>query len=136
MWGHHELAPERARSEETVLAALSWFDDLLQIHRPHLLIIEAPLNRRAKHLNEGYARLAIALVEIASALALRYGAESWEANHSSVKLLFTGNGAADKALVAGVCRARGLHVRTPDEADALALLYFAIYNRFPPVKPS
>jgi Holliday junction resolvasome RuvABC endonuclease subunit len=124
--GTHTLAAETGAP--TVLAALAWIEEMILMAKPAHVVFEAPVPTTR---NESHALTAFTLAGLVDAYAHRHSAVCHSAHNSSVKKFFSGNGNATKDQMVGVCRSMGIKVGSADEADAIALLHFAVHNLFP-----
>ena len=105
--------------------------DLLRLHRPGLIAFEAPLAPGATAGAQATVRL-WTLVAFVCYTAARWRIPAVPAHVQSVRKHFLGTGRPKnpKAAVMDACRRRGWSPRTHNQADALAVLDWAVaYHR-------
>jgi Holliday junction resolvasome RuvABC endonuclease subunit len=119
-------------------AADVWLHDIIAVHRPTLLVIEAAFISPHRTSRDVAARLTT-LSGLAQLQAFRAGLDEsaiCEASSTEVAKFFTGHGRLGnsdekKELVMRRCKALGWEPADYDEADALALWRFAEAMLFP-----
>lgn len=106
----------------------NWLVSMIEERRPDSLVFEAPYADSKRH--QQTARKLLGLAWHTEWCCLRMGVRCSEANMTEYRKHFTGVGQAKrermKALVMESCRARGWEVADDNEADAMALLDFAV----------
>ncbi|NIA72296.1 crossover junction endodeoxyribonuclease RuvC [Pelagibius litoralis] len=116
---------------------VGWFVDefeqrlseMLGFHKPELVVFEAPLLRGGQT-SIDTARKLMGLAIMTEFVCRRAGVKYLEANNASVRKHFIGKGRGErkqlKAMTIQACRERGWDPANDDEADALALLSYAV----------
>lgn len=108
-----------------------WLTDIIAVHDPRLMVVEAPVLNHGNG-RDGKNRTSIqtafrlmGLVAIAMKVAEQKGVRYDRANNSSIKKDATGNGHATKPDMVRAMVLRGWRVNNDNEADALAILFWA-----------
>lgn len=116
---------------ESWAAATTWISEFIEVDRPDLLLLEAPLAPSFARgtTNVNTARKLMGLSCLMETIPHMLGVNRIrEARVQSIRKHFIGNGglrSADaKRAVIQMCRHRGLEPRNDNEADAAALWYF------------
>lgn len=104
--------------------------DLIALHQPDAICYEAPLviggkGGTTRPTNIHTIRLAFGFATVIELCCARRAIPCYEGHIQSVRAHFVGTGRAGKDDVEAECRRRGWSPRTPDEADAMALLDYA-----------
>lgn len=124
----------RSPSRGAMLARhYGWLSDMITVYAPRLIVAEAPLPGGQPSLDN--ARIAFGLAAQTESVAARHRIGCRDAQISTVRKHFTGKGkypttSAAKAATIDACRLRGWAVRGNNEADALAVLDWAIADEF------
>jgi Holliday junction resolvasome RuvABC endonuclease subunit len=128
-FGHHDLPKTGPDLGLFIWHYDKWLRRMLAEHSPDVLVFEQPVLNRQKTqlliLRKLYGLASHTEFVCRGKCAVR------EANNQSVKAWWTGNGRADKNDMVAVAVANGFKVQTPDEADALAVRFFAIERLYP-----
>lgn len=98
---------------------------------PHHVVFEAPILPKETQIATTRKLQGLAWHVEFLCNALRF--DCMEAQVSSVKRLWAGNGFAAKETMVAAAKRRGFDVKNHDEADALAVRYFAISGQWPSV---
>ena len=96
---------------------------LFHTRKPAIVFVEMPFTKRPGDLA---ARTQYGYHAFVHLLAHERGVEVVEAPSTSVKLLWTGSGRANKAAMVAEAEARGFQPQDDNEADALAVLNYAL----------
>lgn len=126
--GAHRLA-EPGSSDGIVGAAYrEWLEQHLRFFQPTWIVFEAPLPPTGSIARRSLrtARRLMGLAFLTDVIAHEAGLEAREVHISTVKRHFTGHGNAKKPAMIAACHARGIDVKSPDEADAVAVLDVSI----------
>lgn len=111
-----------------------WLSDMIVVEAPRAMIFEAPILTAGKTSVQTARRL-MGLAVFAEMLGTKNGIPRvFEANNSTVRKFFTGNGRAQKEDVVRECQRRGWAPQDDNAADALAILAYA-QHCFGPAKP-
>lgn len=121
----------QASLAEAGAAAVTWITEFIEVDRPDLLLIEAPLSPSFArgNTNVNTIRKLMVLAGIMEVIPHMLGVTRIrEGRVQSIRKHFIGNGSlksADaKRAVIKMCRHRGLDPRNDNEADAAALWYY------------
>lgn len=122
--GSERLGTKYNTVGEKVLAFGRWLDDMLAVHQPNAVIVEAALPHSASR-NAESAALATALFDTVKKTCDRRRL-FWRTVHiGKLKKHATGTGHAKKPEMIKAARARGWNPKDDNEADALWLLDYA-----------
>ncbi len=125
--GAARIAPPKAPVGEFACLFGRWLTELVIQNAPEMIVFEAPFvgDRTA----QATARKLIGLAVLTELHAYTREIECFERPYRSVVKHFTGSGGGKrdeiKARVVAACEARGWRPESQDEADALALLWYA-----------
>lgn len=106
-----------------------WLTETLEVHQPRVVAFEEPIAPRGVNMLSNWStiRFLIGLVAIAELVAHGFGCETTEANVSTVKKHWAGNGRADKADMIAACFRLGWKVANDHEADACGLWDYTVH---------
>lgn len=104
-----------------------WLDDMIAVHQPEVIVIEAPLPNQ-KNMNT--ARRLLGLAAHAEAAAFRHKLLYREQNVGALKKWATGYGAADKLDMISAAKRMGWAPKSDNEADAQWLLEMQLHEFF------
>lgn len=102
-----------------------WCDDMIKVHQPDVLVIEAPMPHERNH---NTARRLLGLAAHAEAAAFRHRLLFRMQNIGALKKWATGYGAADKANMMAAAKRMGWSPKTDNEADAQWLLEMQLHE--------
>jgi len=119
----------KRRGESNGLMFMRFNAWLEEIHQLSMIKIDLIVFERAHH-RGGYAtEIGVGLTSRVQEFAVRIGAEYMAVHANTLKKFITGNGKAGKeAMMAWFEMKTGRKPESDDEADALALLYFALHE--------
>lgn len=105
-----------------------WLSDMVTTHQPQRLLYETPWV--GPQTSQDTARKLLCLGGFTEFICHRREVDCWEANNASVRAHFIGKGRGErgelKRLTIAKCRERGWAPKSDDDADALAMLSFAM----------
>lgn len=127
-YGTQKLSSITGRHGVVYASLLRWLDDMIKVHKPILIIAEAPLPR---HRSIDSARRALGLSAIADCMAQLRSIQMLEIPVSTVRKHFAGSGHAKKPEIFDLCLSRGWKPQDDNAADALAVLDYAACNAKP-----
>lgn len=120
-FAHNVRKPSEHRPE--VLArAYRELSDLIDEHRPNLIVYESPFHRGPG------TRLLWSLCGLVETLAAQRSITVAELHASRIRQLLTGSGKSKKSDVQAWLDARGVHYESDDEADALAIMHAVLIS--------
>lgn len=126
--GSHRLVDPGSADGAVGVAYREWLEQQLRFFQPQWVVFEAPLppTGSAARRSLRTARRLLGLAFLTEAVCWEAGLECREVHISTVKKHFAGHGGAKKPDMIAACHARGIDAKSPDEADACAVLDVAI----------
>jgi crossover junction endodeoxyribonuclease RuvC len=129
--GVHRIAPPNTAIGYFLLAFEEWLIGQIEVLQPNAVVFEAPILTGGETSIET-ARKLMCLAGFTEATAIRKKIPIVkEVNNQQLKVFWAGTGRASKEQMVEAARARGYDVSNHNEADALAIVDFAIVKLAP-----
>jgi len=124
-WGVWDLGSAAKVGHGAAYAVLAdWLGDAFRLHRPSLVVMEAPLPPGGQtHANT--ARLLLGYGAVVELLCYRWSIPLREQGAATVRKRVMGTARVEKPDIVRWCQARGYEVTDHNAADAIALWHFA-----------
>lgn len=124
-FGAWDNAKARGRRYGAAFASLAdGVGDLFKMHRPSLVVMEAPLPVQAQK-HDNTARVLLGFVSVVDMMCYRWEIECREQHANQARSGMKIKPHAKKEEIVDWCRARGLDVTDHNAADAIVLWYYA-----------
>lgn len=137
-WGEHNAVPRYGLLKlpsgsavgKFVSTFADWFDGFVGVEKPEWCVFEAPLMMHGPTANLDATRKLMGLAAQVEVVCYRRDVPCREANVSTVKKFWAGDGRAKKPEMVGAARARGFDVSDHNVADALAVWAYQVHQKF------